>query len=1097
MTRRRAGAGPSSPPPPPYTPPDIGTGTPTHPDVTKRKPSRDRPAERKKLQVTYAKGKVPFKYGRHRLPGQILYSFDRPAADEFWYVLGFCKGEVQGLLKLIKDKDETLQLIDPYSRWRIYFYTGTSAQVADTNLGAVDPTWTHSSTAEHLKGVCYAVVKLMRVSQNHPQLPNFLFEIETKKCIVPSTQVETYSELPAVQFYDWLRHPEGKNLRKSRINTASFITAETTCAELVSGVARYTAHPSIEDQDTSDVEKLFALMCDGMFFYSQNQWHLVLDRPASSVATYTDAHYAMEQEPEGWREDPQNRVNQVVIEHTDRANGWKVVPARLSTAAVDQGREHPRPATYRCEWLHDPSVVQRKLVLLLNSYIYDFKLKVKHLASTSDRQVGEVITQSVPTRGIAAQLFRLVAREKLPDNTFNDLLLEYNADRYSNSVASTPAKIASTLPDLAAPPNVSSGTVTWTEQLYQLQSGEWRSRAVLGMTIPTFAFLDCIEVWVSINGGTSYKWFETSSASSLTPVLWETGTYTLTLKTRHKITGELSSGTSVAVAVNGVTGAVAEVAGLSVDLTEPSTATIAAPQNRSATLYGSSFWSNGSGLGSYDGAKVNDGLVSATAFTTPAGSSNLRHDAGASGKRFRQVDVYHTNGLAGVNGGLSVHHSPDGSTWTLCLNAGWIRRDMGGGVYCDSQIFVDPGANKQHWRVTFNAANTIKEVHFAEFTGAYTKAREVRLFDVSSGSRVLILSIPIGALPSSANPLNVEAYTERTSFDWDTSGGSSVALEAVVVDTAGNQSTGVNCSKAQFFAASGGAAPYVPQIQTGLTLANGLNSDISIAVGPGAQLITGPTAAFTMGGFQILGEAPWLAVSYLGSQTCTIANAHASSAAANRIKTFTGADIVMRGAFEALFRYDTTDALWHLVAYNNGSISRLLEVYGDSASTAADVRILAANGGSSALRFGNASGTNHWTLYETTTAGGGIGAWRLYDHISGADRLALDTAGNLNLGVSVSVAGGAKITRILSGSKTWDPASVAGDNYTFTTVTVTGAAVGDKCIASFTSQTDGSVDLPAQILAANTATVSLDNLDPSNAINLSSGTLSVMAVGHT
>jgi hypothetical protein len=488
-------------------------------------------------------------------------------------------------------------------------------------------------------------------------MPNFLFEIKTKKCIVPSTQLEAYSELPAVQFYDWLRHPEGKNLRKSRINTASFVTAEGVCGELVSGVARYTAHPAIEDQDTADVEKLFALLCDGMFFFSQNQWYLVMDRPAASSATYTDSHIAAFEigadgsrselpPPEGWREDPFDRVNQIVIEHTDTANGWKLIPKRYP-ATLPAGT-HPRPATYRFPELHDPSVVQRKLIFLYNSYKYDFKLKVRHMGSTADRQIGEVITQSVASRGISAQLFRLARRQKLPDNTFDDLLLEYNADRYSNDVSTAPAKIASSLPGLAAPPNVDSGTVTFTEVPFQQQDGTWRTRGVLGLTLPLFTFFDAIEVFVSINGGTQYKWFETTSAASLTPVLFETGTYTLTLKVRHKVTAELSSGTAVAVAVNGMTGTPPDVVDFITSTTEPGQFYCAAPKDRVLTQFGSAFWSHVN-LTSFDGTKVNNGNTSDVPFTDAV--SNLSNpltyysDAGLSGPWTQTTEPFHVDSL--------------------------------------------------------------------------------------------------------------------------------------------------------------------------------------------------------------------------------------------------------------------------------------------------------------------------------------------------------------------------------------------------------------------------------------------------------------------
>ena len=76
-----------------------------------------------------------------------------------------------------------------------------------------------------------------------------------------------------------------------------------------------------------------------------------------------------------------------------------------------------------------------------------------------------------------------------------------------------------------------------------------------------------------------------------------------------------------------------------------------------------------------------------------------------------------------------------------------------------------------------------------------------------------------------------------------------------------------------------------------------------------------------------------------------------------------------------------------------------------------------------------------------------------------------------------------------SPTATWDPSSVASGSQTSTTVTVTGAALGDFVLASFSLSLQG-LNLWGAVTAANTVTVYLSNLTGS-AVNLASGTIKV------
>lgn len=78
--------------------------------------------------------------------------------------------------------------------------------------------------------------------------------------------------------------------------------------------------------------------------------------------------------------------------------------------------------------------------------------------------------------------------------------------------------------------------------------------------------------------------------------------------------------------------------------------------------------------------------------------------------------------------------------------------------------------------------------------------------------------------------------------------------------------------------------------------------------------------------------------------------------------------------------------------------------------------------------------------------------------------------------------------RLPSVSATWDPASVASGAATTTTITVTGAVLGDLAIASFSIALPAGVVISAAVTATDTVTVTLANLSGS-AQDLASGTV--------
>ncbi len=82
----------------------------------------------------------------------------------------------------------------------------------------------------------------------------------------------------------------------------------------------------------------------------------------------------------------------------------------------------------------------------------------------------------------------------------------------------------------------------------------------------------------------------------------------------------------------------------------------------------------------------------------------------------------------------------------------------------------------------------------------------------------------------------------------------------------------------------------------------------------------------------------------------------------------------------------------------------------------------------------------------------------------------------------------------LAGSTTWDPSNLADGAGETTTVTVTGAALGDFAVASFSLDLQG-ITLTAWVSSANTVSVRAQN-ETTGAINLASGTLRAIVTPH-
>jgi cytoskeletal protein RodZ len=102
---------------------------------------------------------------------------------------------------------------------------------------------------------------------------------------------------------------------------------------------------------------------------------------------------------------------------------------------------------------------------------------------------------------------------------------------------------------------------------------------------------------------------------------------------------------------------------------------------------------------------------------------------------------------------------------------------------------------------------------------------------------------------------------------------------------------------------------------------------------------------------------------------------------------------------------------------------------------------------------------------------------------SGRYTLVTTTTSDTKTVNDVSIGAGAPI----QGSVSYDPPNLTTGSFASTTVTVTGAALGDFAQASFSLSTQG-IEVTAEVTATDTVTVTFKN-DTGGTINLASGTL--------
>lgn len=171
-------------------------------------------------------------------------------------------------------------------------------------------------------------------------------------------------------------------------------------------------------------------------------------------------------------------------------------------------------------------------------------------------------------------------------------------------------------------------------------------------------------------------------------------------------------------------------------------------------------------------------------------------------------------------------------------------------------------------------------------------------------------STPVGHFNIALNNI----WSNASDYSFGISGGAA-ALAELGVGTFGPNVT--SSAPAYGLAAIQQGSHGTPFANTALV--NGLNSNISTSL-QGSLLLSGPTGAYSVGGFSNPYDGQELFAFNATAQTLTIVNEDTSSTAANRIYTFTGANVVLTPASgqnsQFVLKYSIAKARWLLVSHS-------------------------------------------------------------------------------------------------------------------------------------------------------------------------------------
>ena len=873
------------------------------------------PAEDRLLTVPAAGGRQAWHYGQVAYGGDIFYA---SSTDPNLYLgIAFGRGEIDSVVSwTCYGKDSAVQLAT--GLLAMNFHMGTVAPAVDALYQAAAGL---GAGAEVFPGLAYGFGKFTYWwSSDFVSFPTMRFILKGRKVYDPRTTLTVWSDNPALCLADYI-----VNAMLQTVDWPSVTVAADYCDVLVGGEKRHRFNLSfIRPTSHRAVIDTIRAHFKGVVFRRDGNYVIkVKSNPAPSLTLDGTNSAPMR----ALKKDSDAIPNRVIVHYTDPLRDYQdtLCPA-AETAGVKAGTEYPIPLEVYLPGCTTASEAYRMAWYILNDGLADLEIDVAGTKLDSlALEPADVLTYTSTAVGVGpASLQILSVEDQIDSRIFH---CKQNV-AIGDTTALVETKVPSSLPTPLAVLGNPTG-LTLTEEVYATpQTATAHSRIRVNFTPVQSVFLGATEVTVQrgsgvivvlgllVGLGAQVAYVE--NADDLVQI-------TVTAKSVNSTTGTKSSGATAVLTPAGDPGT-APPSPIPVDRAGlwwlPS-------RDRIRNTYGATYWS-ATNLPSFTAAKVNDGDLTATAFMlNTTGAASLNFDAGV-GNAIAVREVRYSTGAFLSILFLKLQWSDDNVTYTDAdagaqsgiYATGWRMYDTVN-LYADRYIvFADNGSHR-YWRYAkidtlLHGSITINEIQFVTYGAVASYVAKYRIYDVTAGwaARVLWAEIDAKNIPTAATPIDYAPLAIKQAGN----SYSSYRVAVVAVSSRGVESdepvwVGYNTTTEHMGGLWLGTGLYldVPGV-----LANGLNSNISTTIIPATTnkaVLSGPTAAFSIGGIAGGADGRTLALIYTGSQVLTIKNEETGSTAANRLTTGGGDIISSAGVpFTVNLRYDTVMSRWIVYA---------------------------------------------------------------------------------------------------------------------------------------------------------------------------------------
>jgi len=356
------------------------------------------------------------------------------------------------------------------------------------------------------------------------------------------------------------------------------------------------------------------------------------------------------------------------------------------------------------------------------------------------------------------------------------------------------------------------------------------------------------------------------------------------------------------------------------------------PRKLSSEIYSDQAYWTGEGLADFVSSLVNNGELSDVAWRwTVGGASYLIFDAGPGNTReFCEVWYSYDSTVPGDAPSFWCADDPAGPWTSINLSPSGLTKTIahaGSDIVTAVRRFGAAVGGHRCWRGgkgNVAAPGAFTEMWFRESREDYEDAEAFLIYDGGAGAGAtpgLHVYIASNKVPTATDPLNLAALVRVSSTFSDIA--ESLTFEIRVLSRLG-ESVGW-----RYTSSIGGAngtfrrSDFRVHGSVAVDLVAGLNSNIPAASGPRDLVVAGVTGNFSVGGFlrgDPNGTPAGTPVVFVGGEifrlwnwyayTMTVVNEDALSDAANRIKTFAGANVNIVGSGYAEFEYDASQSRW-------------------------------------------------------------------------------------------------------------------------------------------------------------------------------------------